>query len=164
GTTNAIDERSLRDATAAAIESARFAPENPDFRGLPKPTSISPVSAFASATAEYTPERRAADVKRICDQAIAHDLNASGAWSTGALELAVANSHDVWAYTARTHASLKTVVMGENSSGYAERTAVDAGTVDVEAAGREAVEKTLKSRDPIHVDPGTYTVVLEPYA
>ena len=36
--------------------------------------------------------------------------------------------------------------MSDDSSGYAERTGVDASTIDVEAAGREAVDKTLRSR------------------
>ncbi len=54
--------------------------------------------------------------------------------------------------------------MGADSSGYAERTGVDATKVDVGAAGREAIEKTLRSRNPVHLDPGDYTTVLEPYA
>ena len=123
-TTERTDERSLRSVVAQAIESAGYAPENPEFRGLPRPLAITPVSAHAAATASYSPERRARDVKAICDQSIAQGLNASGAWSTGEMELAVANSHGVWAYDPRTHASLKTVIMGDNSSGYAERTAV----------------------------------------
>src|SRR5947208_2673177 len=58
----------------------------------------------------------------------------------------------------------RTGVMAENSSGYAERTGVDASTIDVDAVGREAVDKALRSRDPIPLDPGAYTVILEPYA
>ncbi len=162
--TNRTDETSLGDAVRKAIESARFAPENPDLHGLPRPKPIPHVDAYASTTASYTPERRARDVKMICDRAIDNSLNASGAWSTGEMELAVANSHGVWAYAPRTHASLKTVIMSDDSSGYAERTGVDASTVDVDAVGREAVEKALRSRNPIPLEPGAYTVVLEPYA
>jgi predicted Zn-dependent protease len=163
-TTTRADDRALREVAEQARESARYAPETPDFTGLPAARPIARVSAYAPGTSGYSPERRARDVKAVCDDALSHHLNASGAWSTSELELAVGNSQGVWAYDARTHASFKTVVMGENSSGYAERTAVDASTVDVAAAGREAIEKTLRSRDPTHLDPGTYPVVLEPYA
>jgi len=163
-TTNRTDERSLRELTERAYESARLAPENPDFHGLPHPKSIPTAATYSENTATYTPERRARDVKAICDLAIAQSLNASGAWSTGVLELAVANSHGIWAYDARTHASLKTVIMSDDSSGYAERTGVDALVIDVEAVGREAVDKTVRSRHPVHLDAGTYPVVLEPYA
>jgi PmbA protein len=163
-TTNRVDERALADVARNAVESARFAPENPDMHGLPLPRPLASAQSFASATASYSPEKRARDVKIICDLSIEHGLDASGAWSTDQMELAVANSHGVWAYAPRTFSALTTVVMGENSSGYAQRTGVDASTVDVEAAGREAVDKALRSRDPIPLDPGAYQVVLEPYA
>jgi predicted Zn-dependent protease len=163
-TTTRTDERSLREIAERALESARYAPENPEFKGLPAPQPITPVSAYSSATASYSPERRARDVKGVCDEAIGHGLNASGAWSTSEVELAVANTHGVWGYDARTHASFKTVVMGDDSSGYAERTAVDATTVDVGATGREAIDKAVRSKGPVHLDPGDYTTVLEPYA
>jgi predicted Zn-dependent protease len=163
-TTNQLDERSLTDAATRAVESARVTPEDPDFPGLPSPAVLPSVSAYALATASYSAERRARDVKVICDQAIAAGLEASGAWSTNEVELGIANTRGIWAYDARTHASMKTVVMGETSSGYAERTAVDATLVDAEAAGQEAVSKAIQGRDPRPIEPGVYTVVLEPYA
>jgi len=163
-TSNRMDDASLPAVVQSAIQSAGFAPENPDWHGLPGPQPIPSVTAYAEATAAYSPEQRARDVKIICDLSIENGLDASGAWSTGEMELAVANSHGVWAYAPRTHSSLKMVIMSGDSSGYAERTAVNARTVDVEAAGREAVDKALRSRNPIPLDPGSYPVVLEPYA
>ena len=163
-TTTRIDERSLRETAQRALESARYAPENAELHGLPEPQPISPVSAYSAATAGYGAAQRARDVKGVCDEALGHGLNASGAWSTGEMELAVANTRGVWAYDRRTHASFKTVVMGENSSGYAERTSLDATAVDVAGAGREAIDKTLRSKNPVHLEPGEYVTVLEPYA
>ena len=93
-TTTRTDERALRETAHRAAESARYVPENPDFKGLPGPQPITPVSAYSSATAAYTPERRALDVKGVCDQAIARGLDASGAWSTGELELGNATALD----------------------------------------------------------------------
>jgi predicted Zn-dependent protease len=162
--TNRLDAESLRRAADQALESARFAPENPEFRGLPAAPPPPQVAAHSRATANYGPERRARDVKAVCALALENQLDASGAWSTAESELAVANSRGVWAYDLRTHASFKTVVMGPTSSGYAERTGVDAAQLDVEGAGREAVHKAVRSRDPIALDPGAYAVVLEPYA
>jgi PmbA protein len=163
-TTNQLAERSLVEAARQAFESARVAPENPEFHGLPTAQPIPGVSAYNEATAAYSPEQRARDVKGICDRALGNSVNAFGAWSTSAYELAVANSGGVWAYAPRTHASLKIVVMADTGTGYAERTSVDAGKVDVNGAGEEAVTKALRSRNPIELEPGAYTVVLEPYA
>ena len=58
-TTTRTDERSLREAAERAVESARYVPENPEFQGLPAPEPITPVSAYSSATASYSAERRA---------------------------------------------------------------------------------------------------------
>ena len=52
-TTNQDDERSLREAAERAVVSARHAPENPDFHGLPSPRPFPRVSAYSSATASY---------------------------------------------------------------------------------------------------------------
>ena len=77
-TTTRTDERSLRETAERAVESARYVPENPEFQGLPAPGPITPVSAHSSATASYSAERRARDVKGVCDEASGHGLNASG--------------------------------------------------------------------------------------
>ncbi len=163
-TTNQLDERALVAAARQAFESATVAPENPELTGLPSPQPVPEVKAFEARTADYTPEQRARDVKAICDRARGNGVDAFGAWSTSGFELAVANSRGVWAYSPRTHASLKIVVMAGTGTGYAERTGVDASRIDVSGAGEEAVTKALKARDPIAIEPGAYTVVLEPYA
>lgn len=161
---NRLDEASVRALLDQACESARLAPEDPGFPGLPEPAPIQRLAAHAPATAAYTPERRARDVKEVCDLAVAAGLSGSGLWSTRERELLVANSRGVLAYRNGTAAAFKTVMMGETSSGYAERSAVDAERVDVSAAAREAVDKAQRSRDPQPLDPGEYPVVLEPYA
>src|SRR5207249_6756284 len=57
--TNQWDEASIGQAVAKAAESARLAPEDPAFPGLPRPAPIQPVVAFSEATASSTPEQRA---------------------------------------------------------------------------------------------------------
>lgn len=162
--TNLTDDRAVREVVDQALELARHAPEDASFHGLPGPQPLPAVNASAEVTASYSPEQRARDVKQACDLALAAGLEASGAWSTGEDELLVANSLGVQAYHHQTRGSLKTVMMGSNSSGYSERTSIDASAVDVEAAAQEAIDKALRSRDPEPLEPGEYRVVLEPYA
>ncbi len=162
--TNQWSEAEIGEAVRRAAESARMAPPDPAFPGLPDPAPIEPIITFSEATAGSTPEERALTVKAVCDQAVAAGLEASGLLSTRASELAVANSGALWAYHAYTAASFKTVVMSANSSGYAERSATDATKIEVGAAGQEAIQKALRSRDPSPLEPGEYPVVLEPYA
>lgn len=161
---NRTDDRSVTELVERAQESAGHAPEDPNFRGLPGPQPLTRPAAHSDGTASYSPERRARDVKGVCDLAIASGVNASGLWSTREREVLVGNSRGVMAYRSGTVASFKTVMMTDNSSGYAEQSAVDAMEVDVERSAREAVDKALRSRDPEPLEPGEYPVVLEPYA
>src|SRR5581483_9285565 len=161
---NSLEPAALASAAETATAMARLQPENPAFPGLAPPRRVESVHAFAEATAGCNPEQRARAVKIVCDLAVEHGLVAAGAYSTAAREMAVANSPGLFAYDAGTRAHFTTVVMGDDSSGYAERAAVDAATIDVEALAREAVDKAVRSRAPVAAPPGEYRVVLEPYA
>jgi predicted Zn-dependent protease len=161
---NRLDDEALARAAETATAIARLQPEDPAFVGLPAPQPAEPVAGLAEATATCSPEQRARAVKTICDLAVERGLVASGAFSTSVAELAVANTHGLFAYDAGSRAQLTTVVMGDDSSGFAERAAVDVRALDVEALGREAVDKAMRSRNPGLVEPGEYRVILEPYA
>ncbi len=161
---NVLEPEALRRTVENATVLARLQPENPDFPGLPGPMPIEPVDGYREATARFSPEQRARAVKVVCDLATEQGLVASGAFSTETIEFAVANSLGHFAYDVGTRARFMTVIMGEDSSGYAERAALDATALDPEALGREAVGKAVRSRQPVAAAPGEYTVVLEPYA
>jgi predicted Zn-dependent protease len=161
---NRLEPEALAQAIETATAIARLQPENPDFPGLPEPQPVEELRPYSEATAAYSPEQRARAVKVVCDLAVEQGLLASGAFSTEAHELAVANSLGLFAYDAGTRAHFTTVVMGDDSSGYAERAAVDATALDAEALAREAVDKAVRSRGPVAVEPGEYRVVLQPYA
>jgi PmbA protein len=162
--TNDLNGESLEKVVETALGVARFQPENPDFISLPAAAPIPEVRAFSEATAGFTPESRARAVGGICRRAVENDLIASGAFSTSVQEIAVANSLGVFAYFPTTLADLKTVIMGDDSSGYGASTAWDVGQMDAEAVGAEAVDKALRGRNPREIEPGRYTVILEEYA
>jgi len=162
--TNDVSPDSLRRVVETALEIAEFQPENPDFVSLPEPAPIASVDAYEEATATCTPEERARAVGIICRQAVEKGLVASGAFSTEIGEVVVANSLGVFAYHLSTTADLSTVIMSDDSAGYADRVAMDVREIDAEAAGREAIDKALRSRAPTALSPGQYTVILEEYA
>jgi len=162
--TNDVSPEALGRVVNTAQEIAALQPENPAFATLPRPAPITAVDAYEEATATCTPEERAKAVGAICRQAVENGLVASGAFSTEISEMSVRNSLGVFAYDLSTTAELNTVIMSEDSAGYADRVAVDVTEIDAEAAGREAVEKALRSRAPGALEPGEYTVILEEYA
>jgi PmbA protein len=162
--TNNLNDQALAEALEHALAIARFQPENPDFQSLPGPLPIPAVTAFSAATAGCTPEQRAKGAGAICLQARAKGVVASGALTTATLEVAVANSLGAFAYFTTTKADINTVIMSDNSAGYAAAQALDVNDLDFEAIGAEALTKCLRSRNPQSLEPGQYPVILEPYA
>ena len=164
-TTDRLDADGIRRATEDASDLARSAPENPTFGGLPGDRGIRPApSAFVERTADATPLDRARAAKQLCDAARAASLSAAGYVSTNVQELAIANSLGVWAYAPATTSDAELAALGGAGSAFAQRLALDFGALDVAGCAREAVAKATAAQRPRDLPPGTYEVVLEPYA
>nr|HID13150.1 TldD/PmbA family protein [Anaerolineae bacterium] len=164
GATNDLTDAGLTRVVEAAIAAAKLRPEDPDFPGLPDPVSVPEVTAFDEATAGCEPVERARAVRVVCQRAEEAGCVAAGAFRTAIHEWAVANSHGLFAYHPATEADLTTVVMTEDSSGFAAGASWKVAEVDAVALGEEAIKKALRSRNPQPLEPGVYPVVLEPYA
>jgi PmbA protein len=162
--TNDLSDSALAQVVERAVEAAKRQPEDPDLPDLPGPLPAEPVQSFSQSTASCTPEQRARMVKPICTLAVEAGLEASGACSTETTEIGIANSRGVRRHELRSSSSLLTVILDDQGSGYAERTARDVDTIDAEALGREAVDKAVRSRGAERIEPGEYPVVLEEYA
>jgi PmbA protein len=160
------DDEGLRRLAANAAAIARVVEELDDWAGLPEPTPIEDVpAAFATATAEASPEMRAEGVRAVIAAADAAGVTAYGSFSTGTETTAVANSKGIRAAGTRTVAQLLTVSMGpDGGSGYAEQAAVNATTIDAAAIGREASDKARATANAVAIDAGDYPVVLDEYA
>jgi PmbA protein len=150
---NRLDDEGLRRLAETATAIARNSAELEDWGGLPGPTAAA------------TPELRAEGVRAVIAAADAVGVRAFGSFSTSAEHLAVANSHGIRAVQRRTSAQLLTVTMAaDGGSGYAEQASVDVTGIDAAAVGREAADKARATENPVAVDPGDWTVVLEEYA
>jgi predicted Zn-dependent protease len=163
---NRTDEAGLRRLAETAVAIARNSAELEDWGGLPEPTPPREVAgAWAETTAAATPEERAAGVRAVIAAADAAGVRAFGSFSTAAEDLAVANSHGIAVAQRRTSAQLLTVTMAaDGGSGYGEQAGVDVSTIDAAAVGREAAEKARATANPVSVDPGDWSVVLDEYA
>jgi PmbA protein len=162
--TNSLDEDAVKDAIEAATRVAELQKPNEDFEGIPGPEPIPEVNTFFDSTYEFSPLDRAMGVKAITERAAAKGFKAAGAYSTGASELCIANSLGVRAYNRSTQAHLRTVVMSDTGSGYADALATDVKDIDPGLVARTAVEKCEASQNPQVVPAGEYEVILEPRA
>lgn len=161
---NDLSPEALKRTVETARAIAQLQREDPEFQSLPRPQPVPRVEAFVDATAGYTPEQRAQLVGVLCKKAKAQNVVAAGAFSTTAIEIAVANSLGVFAYHPSTYADINTVMMTETGSGYASFTHQDARAVNAEALADEAITKALRASHPVTFEPGEYTVFLEEYA
>ena len=163
-TTNDLSAAGVRQAVRRATEIARLLGPQADWPGLPDPEPIPPMPAPDPETASAPPEARAELVRSVCEAGAARGFRASGALSTGLVEVAVANSRGVWAYGAQSRAQWVAVVLSESGAGYSEWTGRRLADAETDRLGEEAIGKAFDSQDPVAVEPGAYPVVLEPYA
>ena len=161
--TNQVGDGALRDALDRALDSARTQPPRPDLPPLAPPAEVAPVP-IDEATAHATPEDRAELVGAVCALADRSGVNAFGALSTGMVTYCVANSNGLFSSSPRAVAHLRMVAMSGDGSGYADRTSQRIADLDAGAAGAEAIDKCLGTREAQAIEPGVYPVVLEEYA
>jgi len=162
--TNKTDPESLKNLVDRAFQIAKLSEEDPNFPGLPQAAPVQQFNAFRPSTERYSPQKRAEAVASLIRLAKEKGLTASGAFKTGLREFAIANSKGVFLYHPVTVADFSTVIMSEDSSGYAGASSIDVHDLDLAALAKEAVDKAQKSRHPVELAPGDYPVVLEEYA
>jgi predicted Zn-dependent protease len=153
-----------RRAAESAREMASVVGADPLFPGLAGPAEPKERDAFDEATAATTPEARAQGVAELVGRCPA-GFTAAGAFETMAVEIGVATSAGQLVWEPTTQASITTVISGgEGGHGFAETFAGSTAEVDPEAIGARAADKAVASQRPKPLDPGGYTVVLEPAA
>jgi PmbA protein len=160
---NQMNETAATDVLKRAIAIADLQPKG-ELVPIPGPAKSQPVEAWSDATAAVTPEERADFVDAICVKARRTGLKAFGAFSTGAEQLAIANSLGVVHHHRSTEATINSVVMGDAGSGYADRGAIDVRELDKDDLADEVIDKAQRNQNAQPVEPGVYEVVLEEYA
>lgn len=162
--TNLLDDGSLRWAVQAAVESMEASGEEKEFPGLPKPEPVQEINCYIPATANLKPRDRAEACAVVIDAAKARGLQASGTYSTGVREVAVASTTGVRAYHVGTEAFFRTIVQDGDNTGYADRLTRDVRDIDPQAVAEEALGKATLFPEAIELPPGRYDTIFEEYA
>ena len=166
--TNVLDDASLKRTVELSERLARLAPDDPELMPELSAQQYASVAAFVERTAELSPEARAHAAQTIIDaeQTRTNRLAIAGYIEANAGATAVATNAGLFAYHASTDASMSTTARTPDGtgSGYAVAGSRDWADVDAAALGRRAASKALASRNPQAIEPGMYTVVLEPQA
>jgi len=166
-TGNSLEPASLKSLVEKAEQLARFQVEDPNFKSLPGPEySYNPetLPKVDEETYDSDPQRRADAAGILCAKSAENKLIASGAFQTKGNEDAVANSLGLASYYRGASADIVTVIMGDNSSGYAQRLSPRIADINGTEVAEEAIGKALRSANPQPLEPGDYEVILEEYA
>lgn len=167
-----LEDTEIKKAVADAVKIARASAPNKDFKSLPEPESWRPIKgALLKETVNCTPEYRAKKVKEAIE--VAHSKSpkvkaVAGYFSTESTAFAVANSLGVSAWTELSEAYMKTTVISRSGtsegSGTAEKYSRQVKDIKPSLLAKDAAEKSVKSLNPVKLDPGEYEVVLSPLA
>ncbi|MBI2797319.1 MAG: TldD/PmbA family protein [Gemmatimonadetes bacterium] len=164
--TNRLDEAGLRAVVENSERLAKLSPVDPELMPELEPQSYQPGVGWSDSTARLDPAGRAAAVGRITDQARAAGLVSTGYLETRATAGAIANSKGLFAYDRDTDVALTTTVRTADGtgSGWAGGASNAWSSIDPAALGARAIEKARRSVNAVAVEPGRYTVILEPTA
>ena len=161
--THSMDLAAVRRAAEDAVAIARVTPGDPEFPGLAAQSSYEGKPGFDEATANATPGDRAEAVRRALAE-VPSTMEAAGYAETVADEVLIVSTTGVRAFARTTRAGISVMAMADDSSGYAERLERRLSDLDAATLATRAVDKAERSRDPRPIEPGAYTVILEPAA
>lgn len=166
-TINEFDDASLEKAVRRSEELARLAPEDPEFvKNLGPQKFIESTKTFSPATAAISPKLRADAVATSLKIAKENKLTAAGFLENSAGYSAMMNSSGLFAYNTSTNVNFNVTMRTADGkgSGYASKGYNDVNKLDVAAASKFAAQKASGSAAAKAIEPGKYTVILEPAA
>ncbi|MEE4244222.1 MAG: TldD/PmbA family protein [Kangiellaceae bacterium] len=165
-TINEFDDASLEKVVRRSEELAKLAPDNPEFMPFIKPQKYDKANTFFKSTAEVTPEMRAQAAEDSIAPSKKNKLVASGFLNDNHSMMAMMNSYGMFAYNESTDVSFSATIRTEDGrgSGWVTRDFSDYNKMDTAEASKIAIEKSLGSVDAKELEPGKYTVILEPAA
>jgi len=165
-TTNKLDDASLKSAVDLSERLAKLAPEDPESMPELGAQTYDESPGWSAVTAGLDPAGRAAAVRAVTEPSRAANLAATGYIESDAQAYAIATNKGLFAYGRQTAAAMTTPVRATDgsASGWAGASHTDWSHIDPEALGARAIDKARASMNPVAIEPGRYTVVLEPTA
>ena len=161
-----FDDKSLEKVIRRSEELAKLSPENPEYMPPMGPQQYKDSPTFVKSTADITPEYRAKVAFDSIEPAAKKDVTAAGFLNDSAGFNAMMNSKGLFAYNQSTNVNFS-VTMRTNDgtgSGWVTRDYNDVNKFNSARASQIALDKSLLSRKPKAIEPGKYTVILEPVA
>ncbi len=165
-TINEFDDASLEKTVRRAEEIARLAPENPEYMPMLGPQKYLDTKTYAESTAKIDPEFRATAAFNSIDPCRQKNLTAAGYMEDTTGFTSIGSSKGNFGYNRSTSVDFSITVRTEDGlgSGYANPDVNDVSKLNTKASTEIAMGKALASAKARALEPGKYTVILEPTA
>jgi predicted Zn-dependent protease len=165
-TINQFDDASLERVVKRAEELAKLAPENPEFMPAIGPQTYTATPTFSAATAAITPEFRSKVAADSIGPCKSENLIAAGYLEDVASFVAFLNSRGNYGYQTSTSADYTCTVRTADGrgSGWVGDNVQDVANFQAGNDVRIAMRKASASAEAQALEPGKYTVILEPAA
>ncbi|MEO7211368.1 TldD/PmbA family protein [Mucilaginibacter sp.] len=163
---NEFDDAALERVVRRSEELAQFAPENSEYMPMLGQSDFKESITYNANTAAMTPDSRAEMVGKSLAITKEAKLSAAGFLDNSTSFSAVMNSKGLFAYNKSTDVYFSVTTRNDagTTSGYAARGFTDVSKLDTAAATRVATMKANASIGAKAIEPGKYTVILEPVA
>jgi len=163
---NETSTAALEWAMHRAEELAALLPPDPEYVGPLPPQKYLAIPGEDLATAAFGAAERVPGVRAVVEPAARDGLNSSGYFANGAAVSCIANKAGNFGYHRSTNASFSATVRTADGtgSGWSEDTSHRVADLDPLQLAATALRKARESASPRAIEPGDYTVVLEPAA
>jgi predicted Zn-dependent protease len=165
-TINEFSDAALARVVRRAEDLAKLAPENPEFMPAVERQTYRPSPTFSEATARITPEQRAEIARASIEPCRRQKLVAAGYMEDNQGFVAFANSKGNFGYQRATNMDYTCTVRTEDGrgSGWVGRNLQDVSAFRPATDIEIAMRKASASAEAKALEPGKYTVILEPAA
>lgn len=164
--TNDFSDASLKAMVEQAEQVAEISPVDREYLPTLGAQTYKPSNGYVESTANLSLANRAKSIGDILKNSTKAGVISAGFHQARAVAQAFATKNKNFGYERRTIVSLSVTARAADgtSSGYFARSHFDIARLDTERIARESIRKALDGRNSKVIEPGVYTVILEPQA
>lgn len=164
--TTGLQDNAIDAARARSEEIARLLPVDPDYVAPLGPQKYDPSRRYDEATAHLRLDALAANAALVIAEGARRGVETFGCAASARRYEALATSAGLFAYDARSEIDLSATARhrADGWSGWAGAHEFFADRLDADSVAARACEKAAYDEEPADLEPGAYTVVLEPAA
>ena len=161
-----FSDESLKAMVEQAEQVAEISPVDREYLPTLAPQTYKPTGGFVESTANLSLSARAKSIGDILKNSAKSGVVSAGFHQTRAVANAFATKNKNFNFERRTFVSLSMTARTDDgtSSGYFARSHFDIDRLDTARIARESIRKATEGRNARTIDPGVYTVILEPQA